>query len=574
MIRTGIKQLRERYLGLYENESVEVRHLAGYYMLIVTLLLAIAIIILLSIPFSSLPLYLPLFAIFFSTLLTIAVYKKRLNVAYGMIIFLALEELIFMLKVSTSDIIVIPELAALLVMITLVSRKRWQFTLEALYVTTIIITRLTYAFAGMSSTVYQTDEILVGYICLLTLLFCLLVIARAILKNESMQLKLLRTEAEKMIGIGQLAGGIAHDFNNQLAAISGCAELLHDELRELRPALTEYTIEILKSTTQSSQLTNQLLAFSQNGQYRKELIPISGFIDTVLNKIAIEFPDISVIPQFSDTPLATVGDPIQLGSVLHSILVNACEAVDLRGTVTITTSERKLTSPNRHRLPEGKYVVITISDTGIGMDRETLTHIFEPFFTTKERGKKKGMALAAAHGIVVHHNGTIVVESSIEKGSTFSILLPRSSAPHHITRKRTTVEIPQEKVDHKGTILIVDDETVVLKTTSRIVEKLGYKAITFDSGFDAIDFVEKRENAVDLAILDMMMPQLSGVETFHELRTLVPDLQVLLASGYSVEGDATKLLNEGAVDFLQKPYTIHDLQEKIERYIRRDSEQR
>jgi CheY-like chemotaxis protein len=206
----------------------------------------------------------------------------------------------------------------------------------------------------------------------------------------------------------------------------------------------------------------------------------------------------------------------------------------------------------------GKYVKITVQDTGVGMDERTRLRIFEPFFTTKEMGRGTGLGLASVYGIIKGHNGIITVESELGNGSTFSIYLPATDKL--VIKENKTSE---ELYLGKETILLVDDEEVITDVSREILETLGYSVLIAGSGKEAIEIYEKKKDQIDLVILDMIMPQMSGGETFDILKAMNSDIKVILSSGYSLKGQAAKIIERGCQAFLQKPFSIKDLSKKV-----------
>jgi CheY-like chemotaxis protein len=255
----------------------------------------------------------------------------------------------------------------------------------------------------------------------------------------------------------------------------------------------------------------------------------------------------------------------QMEQVLLNLFVNAWQAMPDGGNLYLETGnvilEESYTST--HLLPGGRYIRISITDTGKGMDEKTRERIFEPFFTTREMGRGTGLGLASVYGIVKSHRGMITVYSELEHGTTFNIYLPASDKT-----PVTEQDIADGIVRGTGTVLLVDDEAVILDVCKDMLRVLGYEVLVARGGKEAVDTFRSRSEEIDLVILDMIMPDISGERTFDELRSISPGVRVILASGYSMTGDAEKILAKGAVAFIQKPYQISELSQKIAQVLK------
>lgn len=364
-------------------------------------------------------------------------------------------------------------------------------------------------------------------------------------------------QEDKMQVIGQLAGGIAHDFNNQLGGIMGFTDLLRMELEERAPDLTEYTSQILDGIHHASELTSELLAFSRKGKYRSEYTDINGIIRDVVVVLSHSInKQIKIKQELTTDSTTTKGDPAQLQNMLLNLALNARDAVHGEGEIGFKTALIKLRKQNVQQLPEGEYIAIEIRDSGVGIKEEALPHIFEPFFTTKKLGEGIGMGLAAVYGTVHNHSGSISVESTAGIGTLFSILLPAHETEELVSEQDSiTVHRKQEHAQ----ILIVDDEPMLRTVSSRMIQSMGFTANTCQDGVEALDYIENEDEPIDLIILDLVMPGLSGAETFRLIRKKIPEQQILIASGYSIDGEAQELIEEGAMGFIQKPFRAEDL---------------
>ncbi len=386
----------------------------------------------------------------------------------------------------------------------------------------------------------------------------------AILANRTEQLRLeeqLR-HSQKMEAIGQLAGGVAHDFNNQLAGIMGYADLLLQRLDE--PTQKRYAASILASTSRASDLTAQLLAFARRGQFQSARVDIHQAIREVVDILRHSIDRrIEIQLSLDASAAATRGDPGQIHSMLLNLALNARDAMPEGGTLLFATAVRQVEPAEADTLPfdirPGEYLRVEIRDSGCGMDTATRERIFEPFFTTKEPGKGTGMGLAAVYGTVKHHNGAIEVQSREGAGTSVRIWLPLAAETPAPLESPEPGRQTLARAEHEARILVVDDEAVVRNLAADILASLGYAVEAVANGEEALIVFGDDPGAIDLVLLDLIMPRLSGADTFRALRRIDPDARVLLSSGYSIDGTAQTLLNEGARGFIQKPFRPADL---------------
>ncbi len=370
-------------------------------------------------------------------------------------------------------------------------------------------------------------------------------------------------QSEKMQAIGQLAGGIAHDFNNQLFAILGLTNMLRHDAADA-PDTIQTCDDIIRCVDRAADLTKKLLAFSRMGNY--VLLPVDA------HRLIIEVTEVLrrtvdkriQIKQHLDASALTVfGDASQLQNALLNLGLNARDAMPeggklLFGTQNVILHDTKRDSTGEE-LPPGKYVSISVSDTGTGIPEENLESIFEPFFTTKEAGKGTGMGLAAVYGTVTSHGGTIEVQNAPGKGTTFTMLLPihEQAAPS----KRVSDE--REVARGQGNILFVDDDDFICEVARNMLASLGYNVKICRDGKQAVECFCSSPQAFDLVILDMVMPGLSGKEAFEQMKRLHPAVKVLVSSGYSPESGLQEVLDAGASGFIQKPFRRASLGQKI-----------
>ncbi len=371
--------------------------------------------------------------------------------------------------------------------------------------------------------------------------------------------------SQKMRAIGRLAGGIAHDFNNQLSGILGCADLLRSTYKT-DDSQYELADTIVKAAKRAGQFNDQLLAFARKGKYQSTPISIHAVIGDVVSLLEHSIDKKITIKHDRKVDEAVVkGDPSQLQNMLLNLALNARDAMPEGGELIFATALTALDVPfceqNPFDIEPGPFISVTVSDTGVGMDSTTRERIFEPFFTTKENGAGAGMGLAAVYGTVQNHGGTIEVTSRPGKGSSICIYLPEAPATEEPRETRTDV-----KIDESGprlTILVVDDEESVRFSVKRLLEDKGHRVISCRDGTEAITIYAAQWQDIDCVVLDLVMPKMNGTETFHRMQEINPKLKVLISSGYSLNRNAQKLIDQGAMAFVQKPYDQKELLAKV-----------
>jgi CheY-like chemotaxis protein len=274
--------------------------------------------------------------------------------------------------------------------------------------------------------------------------------------------------------------------------------------------------------------------------------------------------DIQVHIKTFSQPLVVEGDKQQIEQVLLNIFVNAWQAMPKGGDLHIKTNNIELEEATclPHQLPPGSYVNVSIADSGIGMSESTLQRIFDPFFTTKDKGRGTGLGLASAYGIVKNHSGFITVGSEIGKGTTFDIYLPASQQP--VLKEAYSEE---ELSTGSETILLVDDQQMIIDVGKAMLEQLGYSVVVANSGETAVEEISKNGSDIDLVILDLIMPGIGGAEAFDQIREIKPTIPVILSSGYSIDGQASEIMQRGCNEFMQKPFNILVLSKKIRKVL-------
>ncbi len=384
--------------------------------------------------------------------------------------------------------------------------------------------------------------------------------------TEQKRLEAQLQQAQKMESIGTLAGGIAHDFNNLLMGIQGRTSLLlmdydsfHSHFEHLK-GIEDY----VKSAVD---LTKQLLGFARGGKYEIKTTDLNEFIKKQNRMFGRTRKEINIRGKYEKNLWTTEIDQGQIEQVLLNLYVNSWQAMLGGGNLYIQTENIVIDEFfNRpYHVEPGKYVKISITDTGIGMDKATQQRIFDPFFTTKEMGRGTGLGLASAYGIIKNHGGFVDVYSEKGEGSTFNIYLPASEK-----EAVKEVEIHEELYRGTETLLLVDDEDMIVDVGCGIIDKLGYKSLTAKSGEEAIGVYKKNHDKIDMVILDMIMPDMDGGETYDKLKEINPDIKVLLSSGYSINGQATEILERGCNGFIQKPFNMADLSKKIRDILDKD----
>ena len=381
-------------------------------------------------------------------------------------------------------------------------------------------------------------------------------------KKLESQLKFI----ERMETIGTLAGGIAHDFNNLMMGMLGNISLLLYEIDATHPHC-EKLKNIEKLIESGSKLTSQLLGFARKGRY--EVRPIN--LNKVVQETSVTFgrtrKDITIHRKLSEDLFSIKVDEHQIEQVLMNLYINAADAMPDGGDLFLKTLKvtHKEIKDKPYNPKPGQYILLNVIDNGTGMDEKTAERIFEPFFTTKEMGRGTGLGLASAYGIIKGHGGYIDVDSKKEQGTNFSIYLPASDEPIH-----QTTEISKQILAGNETILIVDDEEIVIDVGVELLNKLGHTVLKAMNGCEAIEVFKENKDKIDLVILDMIMPDIGGGETYDNLKKIDSEIKVLLASGYSLSGQASEILDRGCNGFIQKPFNMRTLSQKIREVLSDD----
>jgi len=369
--------------------------------------------------------------------------------------------------------------------------------------------------------------------------------------------------SQKMEAVGTLAGGIAHDFNNLLMGVQGRTSLMMLETDPSHSSF-EHLKEIENYIQKAAKLTNQLLGFSRGGKYEVKPTNLNNLLDNSLQMFGRARKEITNYKKFEERIWTVEVDQNQIDQVLLNIFVNAYQAMPEGGDLYIQTKNEILYENfvQAYGVQPGKYIKISITDTGIGMDEKTAKRVFDPFFTTKEKERGTGLGLASAYGIIKNHDGIITVESAKGEGATFNVYLPAS--------EKAVMENQQGEqkiLTGSETILLVDDEEIIIDVSVQLLEKLGYEVLVARNGREAIEMYKKNKDKVAIVILDMVMPGMGGGEAYARLREIDSSVKVLLSSGYSMDGQAAEILTHGCDGFIQKPFKLNDLSNNLREII-------
>lgn len=379
-------------------------------------------------------------------------------------------------------------------------------------------------------------------------------------KREQLEIQL--RQAQKMEAVGRLAGGIAHDFNNITGAMLVGASLVKMETEGVPEARSAVEM-IEQSARRAAAITRQLLTFARPSSAVSGPVSINEVVRNV-EKLCMRMVGLNIRMrlQLADGLPLIQGDSVQMEQAVLNLCLNARDAMPNGGEILIETDElpasrlsaAELGSPNLQSPLSGKYVVISVKDTGIGMDEDTRRHVFEPFFSTKESGKGTGLGLSTVYGIARAHNGVTTVTSAPGVGSKFNIYLPVPVTP--LVPYENDAGSDESPAPGMGTILVVDDEDTLRRITRKVLEKLGYRVLEAANGVEGVRQVRERGKGIDLVLLDLVMPEMNGMDAFRQIHALQPDLPVLIASAYAHEDDLQMLMENGANGFLQKPFDI------------------
>ena len=385
------------------------------------------------------------------------------------------------------------------------------------------------------------------------------VTARIEAEKEKKRLETQLIHSQKMEAVGTLAGGIAHDFNNLLMGIQGYISLMRLQTAEDDPN-DDYLQGIENAVMNAANLTNQLLGFARKGKYTLRRTSLNRIVENSTRMFTRTRKEIVTHLNLQESVWTVKVDQGQLEQVLINLYLNAWHAMPEGGEIFIQT-ENVYLGPDYCKpfeVPAGNYVKTSVTDTGFGISKDIIERIFEPFFTTKDVGKGTGLGLASAYGIIKNHSGIIRVYSEIGDGTTFNIYLPASDE-----KAAEEIKTNSKLLKGKEKILLVDDEENTIQVEELMLKELGYRVVPALSGREAVRLYKENMVSLDLVALDMIMPEMNGKETFDELKRLNPDVKILLVSGYSLNKQIEELMEKGCDGFIQKPFDIVQLSQKL-----------
>ena len=378
-------------------------------------------------------------------------------------------------------------------------------------------------------------------------------------EEEKKRLEVPVWQAQKLEALGTLAGGIAHNFNNLLMGIQGNSTLM---LLEIDPAHPHFKrLKSIESLVQNgSRLTTQLLGYAMEGRYEVKPISVNQLVKRTAETFAMTCKEIRVHIELAENLVGIMVDQGQIEQVLMNMYVNAKDAMPRGGDLFLKTMKvsHEDMSDKPYKPKPGYYVLVTVTDTGVGMNKETIERIFDPFFTTKEVNKGTGLGLASVYGIIKGHGGFIDVYSEEGHGTTFKIYLP-AVEEETIEEK----DLPERLSNGTETVLLADDEDEIIDVSQAVLKKLGYEILIARGGKEAIKVYRKNRKKIDIVILDMIMPDMGGGDVYDRLKEINPKIRVLLSSGYSIDGQASEILARGCNGFIQKPFNLKQLSRKI-----------
>ena len=376
---------------------------------------------------------------------------------------------------------------------------------------------------------------------------------------------------QKMEAIGQLAGGVAHDFNNILTAILGNAEIAYSKIASDHPSRANLT-RVLEAGDRASRLVKQILTFSHHQEFSRTVIPLSPIVDEVLAMLRATLPaSIELTNSCNPATSPVLADATQIHQVLVNLCTNAWHALEGKpGHIAVDLAPVTLTQPLQTlytALPPGHYACLSVRDTGVGMDPDTLARIFDPFFTTKPVGQGTGLGLSIALGIVQGHNGAIVVNSYPGQGTTFSLYFPAAEAPAHASLPVGTMPVRRQK--RRGHLLYLDDEKMLVDLVRAKLEPLGYRITGYTKPTEALAAVGADPGGFDVVVTDYNMPGMSGLEVARALTHIRADLPVVLVSGYLSPETHRTALDAEIKEIVYKPNMLQELEEVVARVIDR-----
>jgi two-component system cell cycle sensor histidine kinase/response regulator CckA len=371
-------------------------------------------------------------------------------------------------------------------------------------------------------------------------------------------------QTQRLEALGILAGGIAHEFNNLLMAMLGNLSLIKFKTGKSH-SFERHLNKIEDSIRQAADLTDQLLGYARKGRYEDTRLQINSLIQKLTDAFSQKNASIRVHLDLSEDLRPIIADQRQIEHALSNLFSNAADAMPQGGDLNIRSAniDRGDLTGKPYRIPAEEYIEIRLKDTGAGMTPEVCEHIFDPFYTTKPMaaGKGAGLAMAATYGIIKAHNGFIEVVSEPDQGSEFIIYLPATED------SGTHARVSGGKAQVSRTIMLIDDEELAMEVGTQILEHLGYRVLQARNGKEALEQFKENSDSIDVVIMDMVMPKMSGIETFEQIKADFPQTKILMASGFIQDAEARRLLEHGADGFIKKPFVVQDLYKAIERAI-------
>jgi two-component system cell cycle sensor histidine kinase/response regulator CckA len=379
-------------------------------------------------------------------------------------------------------------------------------------------------------------------------------------EEEKAKLETTLQQIQKREAIGTLAGGIAHDFNNILMGILGRSSLMAAE-PELSHHHKEHLQAIEKYVRSAMHLTKQLLGFARGGKYEVKPLDINHLVTSSATMFGRTRKEINIHIKLDRSAPVAEADRSQIEQVLLNMYVNAWQAMPEGGDLFLETRIVILGDDycRPHAIAPGRYIKVSVTDQGIGMDEAISQRVFDPFFTTKKKSRGAGLGLASAYGIIKNHGGLITVHSEVGVGTTFNVYLPFSEEEAH-----NQIEIEEQLAHGSGTILLVDDEDMILSVGKAMLERLGYQVVTAMGGETAVEVISTMGSDIDLVILDLVMPGADGGWTFEQIQKIEPNMRVVISSGYAIDGKANEIMQKGCHGFIQKPFNLHELSQLLQ----------
>ncbi len=388
-------------------------------------------------------------------------------------------------------------------------------------------------------------------------------VARDIGDRKRLEAQLI--QAQKMEAVGTLAGGIAHDFNNLLMGIMGRISLISHDIDLKHPHYKHFK-GIEDMVERGADLTKQLLGFAMGGKYEARPTDINELIMKSSDMFGRTRKETRIHTIFQKDVCAVEIDQSQIEQVLLNLFVNAWHAMPEGGDIFIQTKNVTLDDEDvmHYGIKPGQFVMVSVTDTGVGMNEKTQQHIFEPFFTTRKLGRGTGLGLASTYGIIKNHGGIINVNSKKNEGTTFNFYLP-------IVEAQIVNQLPDDTEEEilygTETILLVDDEEIVINVSREMLNNMGYDVFIASGGKEALEIFKKDKDKIALVILDMIMPDLGGSQVYDVLKEIKPDIKVLLSSGYSIDGQASEIMSRDCDGFIQKPFNMIQLSKRIRKIL-------